>query len=65
MSPPSNATAPSGWTVVAQFYALLVSSEALGPSGNAGVVDMGINNNHTQMVGCTIFEGNKPTRCVA
>ena len=65
MSPPWNATAPNKWTVMAQFYAILVSSEALGPSGNARVVDMGINNNDTQMVGYTVFENNQPVRCVS
>lgn len=65
MAPPWNATAPFMWTVMAPFYAILVSSEALGPSGNARVVDMGINNNHTQMVGYTIFENNQPVRCVS
>jgi hypothetical protein len=64
MAPPWNATAPFMWTVMAPFYAVLVSSEALGPSGNARVVDMGINNNHTQMVGYTIFENNQPVRLV-
>ena len=46
------------------MYSILVSSEALGPSGNARVADLGINGNSTNMAGYVIYENNQPARMV-
>jgi len=39
-------------------------SEALGPSGQARVADLHLNNNNTHMAGYVIYENNRPVRSV-
>jgi len=62
MAPPWNASAPFMWTVAPPMFAILISSEVLGPSNQARVADLGINNNSTHMAGYVIYENNLPVR---
>ncbi|KAH7103897.1 hypothetical protein BKA62DRAFT_828089 [Auriculariales sp. MPI-PUGE-AT-0066] len=64
MAPPWNATAPFMWTVAPPMYAILVSSEVLGPTNQARVADIGLNNNNTNMAGYVVYENNQPVRMV-
>ncbi|KAH7087911.1 hypothetical protein BKA62DRAFT_729465 [Auriculariales sp. MPI-PUGE-AT-0066] len=40
VNPPANSSAPHKWTINSQGYSLLVTAEALGPSGKARVQDL-------------------------
>ncbi|EJD36492.1 glycoside hydrolase family 79 protein [Auricularia subglabra TFB-10046 SS5] len=64
VSPPHNATKPFMWTVGPPWYAILMVTEALGPSGHARVADLNANEGNTYTPGYVIYENNQPARVV-
>ncbi|KAG9004449.1 hypothetical protein FRB90_010885, partial [Tulasnella sp. 427] len=62
--PPTNMTKVRKWTTGAIFYAQLIAAEALGKSGNARVIDLGIDNNADDRAGYAIYENGVASRLV-
>ena len=46
------------------MYSILVASEFIGPTNQARIADLGINNNETHMAGWVAYENNQPVRYV-
>ncbi|KAG8944488.1 hypothetical protein FRC00_010559, partial [Tulasnella sp. 408] len=60
--PPTNMTKLRKWNTGPIFYAQLISAEALGKSGNARVIDLGVDNNSDNRAGYAIYENGIASR---
>ncbi|KZT38546.1 hypothetical protein SISSUDRAFT_1046831 [Sistotremastrum suecicum HHB10207 ss-3] len=62
--PTTNQTSYRQWSIGPTYYAALVVAEALGPTGDAQVLDLGLNNRNDLTPGYVIYEQGNPTRVV-
>jgi len=61
-APATNQSRFRQWTISNTFYAALIVAETLGSSGQARVVDLGLNGNSPLEAGYAIYEGGSPSR---
>ncbi|KAJ3821688.1 hypothetical protein F5880DRAFT_1580313 [Lentinula raphanica] len=64
ISPPTNQSTYRQWTVGPVFYSSLVIAEAIGPSNQSQVLEIGAENQSTYTPNYVIYENNQPTRMV-
>jgi len=60
--PPGTISPDYQWTTSALFYAMLMVSEALGPSNASQVVDLALNSGNQFTPGYAIYENGNPTK---
>ncbi|KAJ3880476.1 hypothetical protein F5051DRAFT_161099 [Lentinula edodes] len=64
ISPPTNQSSFREWTVGPVFYSSLVIAEALGPSNQSQVLEVGAENQSTYTPNYVIYENGQPVRMV-
>ncbi|KAJ4489869.1 glycoside hydrolase family 79 protein [Lentinula aciculospora] len=64
ISPPTNQSSYRQWTVGPVFYSSLVIAEALGPSNQSQVLEIGAENQSTYTPNYVIYENGQPVRMV-
>ncbi|KAJ3727373.1 hypothetical protein DFJ43DRAFT_1001722 [Lentinula guzmanii] len=64
ISPPTNQSSYKEWTVGPVFYSSLVIAEALGPSNQSQVLEIGAENQSTYTPNYVIYENGQPVRMV-
>ncbi|KAJ3856578.1 glycoside hydrolase family 79 protein [Lentinula lateritia] len=64
VAPPTNQSSYREWTVGPVFYSSLVIAEALGPSNQSQVLEVGAENQSTYTPNYVIYENGQPVRMV-